>query len=67
LITGSLDRLDLGIFFSWFAKVFVFNGLRGEDRTGSRQNLEPLGLTWKILSNNDLAALPANLASPSGE
>ena len=47
----------------------IFKGLRDGGRAGLPQNLEPLGLTSKILQNNDLRHAMDSLlsASPLGD
>lgn len=54
------------IFSFHFPKILFLNGLRVDDRPEPSQNLELLGLTRKILSNNDLQSRREIPASPFG-
>jgi hypothetical protein len=55
-------------FFAWNPKILVSNNLGGDDRREPAQNLEPLGLTRKILRNKDLAvATKKRLRLSAGE
>jgi hypothetical protein len=58
--------LAAAIFFSLFRKILFLNGLRVDGEHDSSQNLEPFGLTRKILSNNDLRSCREIPASPFG-
>ena len=42
-------------FFAPFSKILISKDLRGWDGSRSCQNIEPQGLTGKILQNKDLA------------
>jgi hypothetical protein len=48
------------------AKILFLNELQDSNTIAPSQNLEPLGLTGKILSNNDLRSRQEIPASPSG-
>jgi hypothetical protein len=58
--------LAAATFFSLFRKMLLLNGLRFDGGHDASQNLEPLGLTRKILSNNDLQSCREIPASPFG-
>jgi hypothetical protein len=50
----ELDR-SLAMFFDGSFKIFILNNLHEDDRLDAGQNLEPTGLTRKILRNKELA------------
>jgi hypothetical protein len=66
LRTLELHRPSLHIFSARFAKILLLKELPGGDPIDPSQNLEPVGLTAKILSNNDLQSRPEFPALPLG-
>jgi len=54
-------------FFVTIAKILILNDLVSLDWNGSRQNLEPQGLTRKIFCNKDLPASEGSFRLPKLE
>ena len=67
LITLELHRPAFTFFSARFAKILLLKGLPDDDWPRPSQNLEPFGLTAKILSNNDLQSRPEFPALPLGD